>query len=125
MTEIKECIEIHAWLKKQGVDTLNEWPDVMVWQDEFENHYAATCAFEAKDPAICPYYPSASNSLKALRAWMYNNPLHQLVYGVGMHRIHWWIAPSDDSGRDLFLGKGKTDDEALFNLLKAVKEQEK
>lgn len=125
MTEIKECIEIHAWLKKQGVDTLNEWPDVMVWQDEFENHYAATCAFEAKDPAICPYYPSASNSLKALHAL--REPMKLDLFRCGGSGV--WMAYNYETKAleemKEYVGKGKTDDEALFNLLKAVKEASK
>ncbi len=149
MNKIKECVEFYEFLKKHGIKIrLSENSPCFAWCDcdkevlscDGKMHWCvegdcSMCAQAGEDCACIkgygdkkwngyyiPDFTCASNSLKALRSWMYNNPLHQLVYGVGINRIHWWIAPSDDAGRDVFLGKGKTDDEALWALCKKIME---
>lgn len=84
---------------------------------------------EIETKILCPFFGSADNSLKALRAWCRYMKEKQgqeveLVYGLS-RAIHWWVAPFSDLAEQDYFGAGKTDGEALLALLVKLKEASK
>lgn len=119
MDDITKSREIWAWLKAQGITfEVDEYAPVVV--RFLKSRYSVELRVNAEaneDVILCPFFGSADNSLKALRAWCKK---HDKC--LEMHGIHWWIRnPIGNAlGPD---AEGKTDGEALLALLVKLMEE--
>lgn len=133
MREIKECVEFHEWLQKQDVEIeLNDWMPVVVERNVSKFNTVRFLVLHKDvhpDRMICPYYPSASNSLKAIFALEDKEIIlgNAFRWRLPNGSVRWqWDGMPDKKGVVVpaTFGAGKTDGEALWALCKKIMEED-
>lgn len=137
---IAPSLKLSEWLKEQGITFEVDEHAPVVWKDGFGATFVSVLGEVVTSQIVCPFFGpgGADNSAKALRAWCEKNNCYLALEDTKDGIVKWLLIsedtvevggtpmePPEMEPAILIEGKGKTDGEALRDLLENLMEEKK